>query len=213
MPLRPLSAADLELVVGPLASRAITAARRRHPLLAARAAPADKGEMALGGGLMTGGTPPVAAGRVLGLIAAAAEAAAAFALGALAGGPDAAGGLSARAPGAGCTKGAGLGGKADTEPPGGGVGSGKIGTVDTARGLALTGAGTLTGCSSRDTSRSPERATSTTFSPRAANRRANASPMPLDAPVMSVVFIKAEARSPQARREKATNPLSVFLFF
>ena len=86
----------------------------------------------------------------------AAEAGAALALGVLAGGAAAAGGLSTRAPGAGCIEGAGLGGKADTEPPGGGVGSGKIGTVDTARGLALTGAGTSTGCSSRETSRSPK---------------------------------------------------------
>jgi hypothetical protein len=36
---------------------------------------------------------------------------------------------------------------------------------------------------------SAERATNTTFSPRAANRRANTSPMPLDAPVISVAFI------------------------
>ena len=87
----------------------------------------------------------------------AAEAAAVLPLGALSGGADAAGGLSTRAPGAGCIKGAGLGGKT-AEPPGGGAGaeSGRIGTVDTARGLELTGAGTSTGCSSRDTSRSPE---------------------------------------------------------
>jgi hypothetical protein len=102
------------------------------------------------------GTAAVVAGGV-GQTGMAAEAVAALALGALAGGTDAAAGLSTRAPGAGCIKGAGLGGKtAEPQGDGAGAASGKIGTVDTARGLALMGAGTSTGCSSRDTSRSPE---------------------------------------------------------
>src|SRR5208282_3250538 len=83
--------------------------------------------------------------------AAGGETGAALASGAASGGVVAAGGAVAGATDAGM-----FGVPDATIPAGAEFGSGKIGMVETTRGAGFTGAGILTGCSSRDTSFSPE---------------------------------------------------------
>ncbi len=66
-------------------------------------------------------------------------------------------GIGGGAPAIGATvAGAGAAGGAGTLPAWPEFGSGKIGMVETTRGAGFTGAGILTGCSSRETIFSPE---------------------------------------------------------